>query len=209
MKDPYSILGVHKSATDEEVKSAYNELVRKYHPDNYSDDNPLKDLAKEKMQEVNAAYDEIQRLRSKKKSKSGGGYYTGSTSGSYAEIRRKINARNFRDAERELFAIPSDERTAEWHYLISVVLMSQNRVNDAMRELEIACDMDPSNTEYQRAKEMFNSTANNYGNTYYGSVNSQPYHQRQSSADACNCCADLICLDCICEMCGGDFISCI
>ena len=209
MKDPYSILGVHKSATDEEVKSAYNELVRKYHPDNYSDDNPLKDLAKEKMQEVNAAYDEIQKLRSKKKSKGSDGYYTGSTSGSYAEIRRKINARNFRDAERELFAIPSDERTAEWHYLISVVLMSQNRVNDAMRELEIACDMDPSNTEYQRAKEMFNSTANNYGNTYYGSVNNQPYQQRQSSADACNCCADLICLDCICEMCGGDFISCI
>lgn len=209
MKDPYSILGVHKNATDEEVKSAYNELVRKYHPDNYTDDNPLKDLAKEKMQEVNAAYEEIQRLRSKKKSKSSGGYYTGSASGSYAEIRRMINARNFRDAERELFAIPSDDRTAEWHYLISVVLMSQNRVNDAMRELEIACDMDPSNTEYQRAKEMFNSTANNYGNTYYGSVNNQPYQQRQSNADACNCCADLICLDCICELCGGDFISCI
>ena len=209
MKDPYSILGVHKNATDEEVKSAYNELVRKYHPDNYSDDNPLKDLAKEKMQEINAAYDEVQRLRSKKKSKGEGGYYTGSSSGRYADIRRMINARDFRNAERELFAIPNDDRTAEWHYLISVVLMSQNRVNDAMRELEIACDMDPTNTEYQRAKEMFNNSANNFGNTYYGSVNNQPYQQRQSNVDACNCCADLICLDCICEMCGGDFISCL
>lgn len=211
MKDPYSILGVHKNATDEEIKSAYNALVRKYHPDNYSDDNPLKDLAKEKMQEVNAAYDEIQKLRSKKKSKSDGGYYyTGSTSGTYAEIRRKINARNFRDAERELFSIPNESRTAEWHYLISVVLMSRNRVNDAMRELEIACDMDPSNVEYQKAKEMFNNSANNYGNTYYGSVNNQPYNNQQRSGyDACNCCADLICLDCMCELCGGDFISCI
>ena len=62
------------AATDEEIKSAYNSLVRKYHPDNYTDDNPLKDLAKEKMQEINAAYDEIQKLRSKK-SKGNGGYY--------------------------------------------------------------------------------------------------------------------------------------
>ena len=44
MNDPYSVLGVSKNATEEEVKTAYRELARKYHPDNY-DDNPLKDLA--------------------------------------------------------------------------------------------------------------------------------------------------------------------
>ena len=65
MKDPYSILGVAKNATDDEVKAAYKALVRKYHPDNYADDNPLKDLANEKMQEVNQAYDEIMRMREK------------------------------------------------------------------------------------------------------------------------------------------------
>ena len=84
--------------------------------------------------------------------------------------------------------------------------MNRNRVNDAMRELEIACNMDPANEEYQKAKEMFNNTANNYGNTYYGSANQRP---RSSSDDACNCCANLICLDCLCECLGGDFISCI
>ena len=63
MKDPYSILGVSPGASDEEVKNAYRNLARRYHPDNYDDNNPLKDLAKDKMQEINAAYDEIQRDR--------------------------------------------------------------------------------------------------------------------------------------------------
>ena len=86
--------------------------------------------------------------------------------------------------------------------------MHRQRVNDAMRELEIACNMDPSNEEYQKAKEMFNSGANNFGNTYYGSVGGAPY-RRSSADDACDCCANLICLDCLCECFGGDLIRCI
>ena len=53
MKDSYSVLGVPRNATIETVKDAYRELARKYHPDNYSDDDPLKSLATEKMQEIN------------------------------------------------------------------------------------------------------------------------------------------------------------
>lgn len=207
MRDPYSILGVAKDATDEEIKAAYRELARKYHPDNYHDDNPLKELAEEKMQEINAAYDKIQKQRAKGKDKSGAkdNYYYGSSSGVYADIRRKINNRRFGDAERDLFTILEDERTAEWHYLLSVVLMSRNRVNDAMRELEIACSMDPSNVEYQKAKEMFNNVASGYGSAYY-SAGQRP---RSQASDACDCCTNLICLDCLCECFGGDLISCI
>ena len=63
MKDPYQILGVPETATDEEVKKAYLKLARKYHPDNYHD-NPLADLAQEKMKEINAAYEQITKSRS-------------------------------------------------------------------------------------------------------------------------------------------------
>ena len=72
MNDPYQTLGVSESASDEEVKKAYRDLARKYHPDNYHD-NPLADLAQEKMKEINAAYEEINRRRSGGGS-SGSGY---------------------------------------------------------------------------------------------------------------------------------------
>ena len=204
MNDPYSVLGVSRDATDEEVKRAYRELERKYHPDNYADDNPLKDLAVDKMQQINAAYDEIQKMRASgsNNSNSYSGGYTGSTTGIYADIRRKINARRFAEAERDLASVSDYDKTAEWHYLTSIILMHRNRINEAMRELEIACTMDPGNMEYQKAMEMFNNTARGYGSTYYGG-------RGVSNDDACNCCMNLLCLDCLCECMGGDLIPCL
>lgn len=208
MKDPYQILGVSRDASDKDIQKAYHKLVKKYHPDNYSSDNPLKDLATEKMQEINEAYDEIQKIRA------GGGNTSGSGTGSsysnsqYNEIRILINQKRFNEAGSRLSAIGEWDRTAEWHYLMSVVLMQRGNVNDAMRELEIACSMDPGNAEYQRAKTMFNNSARGYGSTYYGGANMYG-RQRTATDDACDCCTNLICLDCLCECMGGDLIRCI
>ena len=62
MTNPYDVLGVNPSASDEEVKSAYRSLAKKYHPDNYSE-SPLKEVAEEKMAEVNQAFDTIMNER--------------------------------------------------------------------------------------------------------------------------------------------------
>ena len=213
MKDPYSILGVSPGASDEEVKNAYRNLARRYHPDNYDDNNPLKDLAKDKMQEINAAYDEIQRDRTSSTSSSSSysnssynyGYTQGnSSSGIYTTIRQKINERKYREAEELLSSVGEFDRTADWHFLESLVLMQRGYVNDAMRELETACQMDPTNMEYQQAKQMFNQRAAGYGRTYYGGSS----NYNQGGCSSCDVCQGLICADCCCECLGGDLISC-
>ena len=56
MRNPYEVLGVREGSSIEEVKKAYKELVRKYHPDQYQN-HPLSDLAEEKLKEINEAYD--------------------------------------------------------------------------------------------------------------------------------------------------------
>ena len=71
--DPYKVLGVPPTASDDEIKDAYRKLARKYHPDKYTDSD-MKSLAEEKMKQINWAYEEIQKIRS------GGG---GNTYGGY------------------------------------------------------------------------------------------------------------------------------
>ncbi len=193
-KDPYSVLGVPPSATDDEIKKAYRELARKYHPDNYAG-NELADLAAEKMKEINEAYDTIKSLRDGKNgsSASQGGYsdYNSSYSGSadYAQIRRMINNGQYMDAQLMLNSIHAGQRNAEWHYLMGCVLLQSQYYNDALRHFERACYLDPHNEEYRRARANLRNQASSYGTTY-------------GSGSACSCCdvcTALICADCMCD----------
>ena len=207
MTDPYKVLGVPPSATDEEVKKAYRDLARKYHPDKYRDSD-LADLASEKMKEINAAYEEVQKMRAAGNTGAGtNGRYTGNPSGSgnagaqYAEIRRLINQREIAAAESRLRAIPPSEQNAEWHFLMGCVLFQRGYYLDAQKMLDRACAMDPYNQEYRTAREQMHQQFSSYGKGYRTTTAS-------SSDTACDVCTSLLCADCCCECMGGDLISC-
>lgn len=209
VKDPYKVLGVSPSATDDEIKNAYREMAKKYHPDNYAN-SPLADVAEEKMKEVNEAYDEIQRIRANSSSSGGHAYghtYNSTTSDTsnrasdYNHIRNLINAGNFVEAERILNTITPSERGAEWQFLMGCVCAQKGWNIDAQRYFEGACAADPYNSEYRNALNAMRSTANNFGRAYNTSTNN-------GNCSVCDVCSTLICADCLCECCGGDLIRC-
>jgi len=205
MKNPYEVLGVSPNASDEEVKRAWRELARKYHPDKYQDSD-LADLASEKMKEVNAAYEEIQKMRSGKSSQNANSSYngnphtSGNTSPLYARVRILINQNEIMEADRLLQSVASAERGAEWCFLMGCVLFKRGYFLDAQKMFDQACAMDPQNTEYRNARESLRARASTYGGGYR-TTNS-------ADCDMCSCCTNLLCADCLCECLGGDLIGC-
>ena len=120
------------------MKKAYRDLVRKYHPDKYVD-NPLADVASEKMKEINAAYDQIQKDRKAGRTSYGntgygnGGYNYGqygtgnasygnygsgySKNSQFSDVRRLIQQNRIAEAEEILDGVPDYNRNAEWYFL--------------------------------------------------------------------------------------------
>ena len=212
MNDPYKTLGVSENASNEEIKKAYRDLARKYHPDNYHD-NPLADLAQEKMKEINAAYEQITKERSGEGTAGGrpqGASYSGSYSGGdpsdqysgpgssvFQQVRMAINMGNLNRAEALLDNDPI--RSAEWYFLRGAVAYRRGRMDEAKRCYQTACQMAPGNPEYRRALDYMEhrgQTAYTPGDTPFGT-------------DVCvtsdNLCSRLCCLYCLCNsgLCGG------
>lgn len=203
MRDPYEVLGISRNATDDEVKSAYRELARKYHPDNYAD-NPLSDLASEKMKEINDAYDEIVNSRRNGSSKkSGGSAYNGSNNGrtSFPEVRSLINQGRLEQAQEILDGVPPQNRDAEWYFLNGTVLYRRGWFDQAYTSFATAVRMDPNNPEYRNAMNHAQHQTSQQYNPYrsYGTT---------GGCSTCDVCNSLICADCCCECMGGDLISC-
>ena len=214
-KDPYQVLGVSRDASDEEIKKAYRELVRKYHPDKYQDSD-LADLASEKMKEINAAYETIEKMRASGQTGGTGGqnaysgynaysgdsrqYSSYSTNPRYAEIRRLLNAGNIALAEQKLTEIDSGDRGAEWQFLMGWVALRKGAYVDAQAYFDRACAMDPRNAEYRNARDSLRARASGYGAGYRTA--------NQGECSGCDVCQTLLCADCCCECMGGDLIPC-
>lgn len=205
MRDPYEILGVSPQDSDETIKAAYKELVKKYHPDNYSQ-SPLNGAADEKMQEINAAFDEIMNIRR------GGGHagesFAGEQNGSidYYYVRTLIQNGDITRADSILNSANGNMRSAEWYFLKGSVCYTRGWLNEAADNFSTAHNMEPSNPEYRAALEQMNRNRNGYMN---GNPNPQ-YNTNPNvgGCTGCDMCQGLICADCCCECMGGDLISC-
>ena len=205
MNDPYSVLGISSKATDEEVKKAYREMVRKYHPDNYHN-NPLADLAQEKMKEVNEAYNNIMQIRegggsyrpgAGNSANYGGNYRPGTgSSGNYGgspegvRVRSAINSGDTNLAEELLKTFP--ERNAEWNFLMGSVCYRKGWLNDALGYFQTAVNMEPNNNEYRQALSVMNQGGHAYRPFGNGPLQNQ-------GCDACDCCTAMLCMNMCCR----------
>lgn len=224
MNDPYEVLGISQSATDDEVKTAYRNLAKKYHPDNYASAPDVAELAAEKMAQINKAYDEIVSARKNGRpvggassssssynyggnSGAGAGTYSGTQHTDFADVRNLLAAGRITDAEMVLDGVPVSRRNAEWYFLKGTVLYRRGWVDQAYAYFETAVNASPGNTEYRAAYTQASQQRS-------GRTAGYQYQPKQNSSCAsgcgpCSTCVGLICADSCCECCGGDLIPCI
>lgn len=180
MDDPYKVLGLSPDASDEEVKKAYRRLAKQYHPDL----NPGDPVAAKKMQEINAAYEQIKNPEKARPSGNSGSYrgynpYGSGYGGSYGGESRSsetsyqqaaYNYIRFGRYQEALNALSNDpNRNAQWYYLSALANDGLGNSVTALEHIRRAVSMEPNNPLYlQTLNEIENGgaayrrTAGNY-----------------------------------------------
>jgi len=213
INDPYKVLGVSPNASDDEVKAAYRKLAKKYHPDL----NPGDEYAARKMNEINAAYEQIKNPQPQNDPFGyGGGYgYGYGYGGAYgsqndnerSEIkaaRNYIRARHFQEAVTALSGVPMSQRDGEWYYLHAIASYNMGNRVAALESARTACNMSPGNMQYRQLLEQIES-----GAAYYDSQSSG-FGFKGINLNGGNLCTTLCIANLLCNLCcGGRFYFCI
>lgn len=219
-KDSFVVLGIDRDASKDDAYRAYRDLRNKYESLRFEPGDTGADACA-KIEEIDAAYDDVVRIideRSKGEEKE--------------DTRSRFINEKLDDAEAKIRSGDIDgaqnslddctTRTARWHYLQSVVFYRKNWSGDALKQLELACNMEPGNKKYSDAKSAMekhvkaNTTAQSnsfYDNgtkaeRSYADSTRNSYNPNSRGCSACDICSGLLCADCCCECMGGDLISC-
>ncbi|MCR5144205.1 MAG: DnaJ domain-containing protein [Lachnospiraceae bacterium] len=172
MRDPYSVLGVSRDASEDEIKKAYRNLSRKYHPD-ANVNNPNKAQAEERFKEVQQAYDTI--MKERQQGASFGGYgdagysngYGGQGSAQSNEMRAAanyINSRHYREAINVLNSIDERDRGGDWYYYMAIASQGVGDVINAKEYINRAVALEPGNFRYRQFQQNLEA-----GNGWYES----------------------------------------
>ena len=152
--DPYKVLGVSPDASDEEIKRAYRALAKKYHPDR----NPGDEEAARRMQEVNAAYEQIKNPQKQQPGYGGNSYgYGYDPFGDYRQqqsaedqyfqgTRQYIRFGKYQEALNMLHNM--SDRSARWYYYSALANSGLGNQVTALEHIRKAVSMEPDNYEY-------------------------------------------------------------
>lgn len=217
--DPYKVLGIEPTATDEEVKKAYRKLSRKYHPD-ANVNNPHPEVAEEKFKQVQFAYDQIMKMRERGSTGYGGTGYGQSSYGGFGgfggfgsyggfggqrtnssdnmsedDLRLQaalnyVNSGHYKEAMNILNSL--SQRTAKWHYVHAAASYGLGNQAQALDSAKKAVDMEPSNYQYQQLLQRLQGGGGWYQTTGTG------YGRSQSGMDdmCCNLLLWNLCCGC-------------
>ncbi len=197
MKESYTILGLDETASMEEIERRYEELKAKYNEEKWQDGEAGTRAAR-MLEKLEAAYSDIKDERRE------GGHASGDAS-AFDEVGSAIRSGDLSRAQQLLDAF--NERSAEWHYLQSVVFYKKNWMNESKKQLEIAMQMDPANEKYRAAYEKLKARAD-YSQQTGGATNTNPnvsQGDEQMGGNWCvslwNTCACLSWVWCCCNGC--------